>query len=235
MPDMNDKDFDRALVSAALRLAGEQGWARMNVAAAARTAGLSLAEARLRCRNRQQVLCRLGEMLDEAALTGVASEGPVRDRLFDLLMRRFDALQAHRSGVLALLRALPCEPATALLLTCTTRQSMRWMLHAVDVSTAGLRGEVRVRGLMAIWFWCVRAWQRDESEDLSTTMAAVDSALNRAESAAGWLDVRGESAATMSEADPTDTPADSEPKAPDPIAPRDQQQPPDQAGEPPLV
>lgn len=64
---------------------------------------------------------------------------------------------------------------------------MRWMLDAVGVGTHGLRGELRVRGLVAVWLWTVRTWQRDDSADLSTTMAALDSALHRAESAASWL------------------------------------------------
>lgn len=88
---------------------------------------------------------------------------------------------------------------------------------------------------MAIWFWSVRAWQRDESEDLSTTMAAVDSALNRAESMAGWLDARNESAATMAEAAPGDTPDDTAQDVIDPDVPPGGQQTPDQAGEMPLA
>jgi hypothetical protein len=64
---------------------------------------------------------------------------------------------------------------------------MRWMLEAAGVSTAGLRGALRVRGLMAVWLWALRAWERDESADLSGTMAALDTALRRAETAAAWL------------------------------------------------
>ena len=94
------------------------------------------------------------------------SEGPVRDRLFDLLMRRIDALQAQRAGVLALLRALPADPATALLLTLATRRSMRWMLEAVGIPTRGVRGELRVKGMVGAWLWTIRAWRTDESEDL---------------------------------------------------------------------
>jgi len=126
-------------------------------------------------------------MADQAALGETPADWSVRDKLFALLMRRFDALQAHRAGVAALLRALPSEPPTALLLACATRRSMRWMLAAAGVSTAGLRGELRVRGLVAVWAWTLRAWARDESADLSGTMAALDAALRRAEQFAAWL------------------------------------------------
>jgi hypothetical protein len=121
------------------------------------------------------------------ALEEAPDEGPVRDRLFDLLMRRFDALQAHRAGILAVMRAVPFDPCTAVLLACATRRSMWWMLQAAGCSATGLTGELRVKGLVAVWLWAVRAWERDETEDLTGTMAALDTALARAERAAGWL------------------------------------------------
>ncbi len=184
---MSDMEFDTALVTAALRMAGEEGWSKVNVAAAAREAGISLVEARERFPSRDAMLLRLGRLADQAALMDATSDGSVRDRLFDLLMRRFDVMQTHRSGVKALLRSLPLHPRTAILLACATKRSMRWMLQAAGVTATGAKGELQVRGLLAVWLWAVRAWDRDESEDLSGTMAAVDTALQRAEQVASWL------------------------------------------------
>lgn len=184
---MSDTEFDSALIASAFRIAAERGWSQVSVAAAARAAALPLHEARARFPAKPALLLRFGRMADQAALMDAPAEGPVRDRLFDLLMRRFDALQAHRAGILSLLRTLPTDPPTALLLALATRRSMRWMLEAVDVSTRGLRGELRIRGLMAVWLWTLRSWEQDETEDLSTTMAALDATLRRAETAAGWL------------------------------------------------
>jgi ubiquinone biosynthesis protein COQ9 len=186
---MDDAAFDRALIAAAFQIAAESGWSAVNVVAAARAAGLPLARARERFPGRVAILLRFGRMADQAALAEAPSEGPVRDRLFDLLMRRIDTLQAHRAGVLALLRALPAEPPITLLLALATRRSMRWMLQVAGVPTSGVRGELRVKGLVAVWVWTIRAWRSDENQDLSATMSALDAALRRAESAAerlGW-------------------------------------------------
>jgi ubiquinone biosynthesis protein COQ9 len=184
---MSDTDFDTALVTAAFRIAGEQGWRQVDVVASAREAGLSLVEARERFPSRAAILLRFGRLADQAALLDAATDGTVRDRLFDLLMRRFDVMQTHRAGVKALLRFLPSHPSTALLVGCATKRSMRWMLQAAGVGATGPRGEIRLRGLLAVWLWGIRAWDRDESEDLSGTMAAVDVALQRAEQIASWL------------------------------------------------
>jgi ubiquinone biosynthesis protein COQ9 len=218
---MTDTEFDTALVTAAFRLAGEEGWRKVNVADATRAAGLSLAEARGRFPSRASILLRFGRLADQAALLDAPSEGPVRDRLFDLLMRRFDVLQAHRAGVKALLRALPRDPPAALLLACATKRSMRWMLQGAGVTATGARGELQVRGLVAVWLWAVRAWERDETEDLSGTMAAIDTALQRAEQVASWLHGQRPApppppvASGAGELDPSDPPAIEDPPLPE--------------------
>jgi ubiquinone biosynthesis protein COQ9 len=187
---MDDDAFDRALIAAGFAQAAELGWRRVTIPAAARAAGLPLARARARFPGRATLLLRFGRIADQAALAELATDGTVRDRLFDLIMRRIDVLQAHRAGVLALLRALPCEPPTAVLLACATRRSLRWLGQAAGVELRGLRGELKLRGLEAVWLWTLRAWQRDDSADLSATMAALDQALARAEQAARWLHAR---------------------------------------------
>ena len=58
-------------------------------------------------------------------------------------MRRFDVLQQHRAGMLALLRVLPTDPMLTLALGAATGRSMGWMLEAAGVSAAGLTGRVR--------------------------------------------------------------------------------------------
>ena len=184
---MDDDVFDRALIGAAFTQAADLGWRLVSVAGAALSADLSLSRARARFPTRSALLLRFGRIADEAALAEISTEGSVRDRLFDLVMRRIDVLQAHRAGVLALLRALPCEPPTAVLLACATRRSLRWLAQAAGVDLSGLRGQLTLRGLVAVWLWTLRAWQRDENADLSATMAALDAALNRAEQAVRWL------------------------------------------------
>jgi ubiquinone biosynthesis protein COQ9 len=184
---MEDTEFDKALIHAAFALAGEKGWPAASIAEAARRADLSLSEARQRFPSRAALLLKFGRMADQAALAETPKEGTVRDRLFYLLMQRLDMLQTHRAGVLALMRTLPTEPGTAALLACATRRSMRWLLEAAGVSSRGVRGDLRTSGLLAIWLWTLRAWQADETADLSQTMSAVDTALQRAERFAGWL------------------------------------------------
>ena len=178
---MDDSAFDIALVDAAFALGAEKGWRHVSAPAAARHAGLDLARARLRFPHTGAVLKQFGRLADAAALKGALDDASVRDILFDILLRRFDFMQTHRAGVLALLKFLPACPPLALALAEMNLTSMGWLLEGAGVDATGLRGAARKRGLLLVWLYGMRAWARDESEDLAATMAAVDKALARAE------------------------------------------------------
>jgi hypothetical protein len=184
---MTDTEFESALVSAAFALAGEQGWRRVSVAAAARHGKLDLARARRRYRSVMAIVLDFGRLADAAALDDAMTDGSVKDRLFDVLMRRVDFLQNHRAGVIALMRMAPFDPGLSLVLARATLQSMGWMLEAAEISARGGRGALRARGLVAVWAWTIRAWLQDDSDDLSMTMAALDAALTRADQVARGL------------------------------------------------
>jgi hypothetical protein len=191
---MTDDEFDAALVGGAFAIAARTGWPSVTVVSAARENDLPLDRARTRFSDRNAILLRFGKLADAQAMADAPDNGPTRERIFDLLMRRFDALQLYRAGVLALLHGLPADPPTALLLAHATGRSMGWMLQAAGAASTGLSGKLSTPGLVAVWLYVLRAWQRDDSADLSGTMAALDRALNRAEQAAGWFAPRAPAA-----------------------------------------
>lgn len=55
------------------------------------------------------------------------------------------------------------------------------MLTAAGISAEGWSGLLRVQGLVTLWLATLRVWLKDESEDMSKTMAALDRNLRRAE------------------------------------------------------
>jgi AcrR family transcriptional regulator len=172
------------LVDAALRLAERQGWRRTGLAEIAAEAGLSLAEAYAACPSKPAILAEFHRRIDRAALAeaGDAAE-PTRDRLFDLLMRRFDALAPHRGALRAILRDSLGDPA-ALLAVPALLCSMGWMLEAAGVSAAGWQGRLRTQVLAGAYLAVFRAFLEDDSADLARTMAALD---RRLRGVGSWL------------------------------------------------
>lgn len=184
---MDDTEFDKALVAAAFNQAALTGWGTLSVVEAARAAGLPLDRARARFPGPGAVLMRFGLIADTTALSEPTTEPRARERLFDLLMRRFDVLQQHRDGMIALLDSLPANPALAAALAAATLRSMGWMLEAAGVPATGLRGRLRANGLVGVWLYVLRAWRTDDSADLAATMAAMDRALDQAERLSSML------------------------------------------------
>lgn len=123
--------------------------------------------------------------IDGEVLAGTSAsldpEETVRDRLFDILMRRFDALKPHRAALDQICRAGRRDPMMALVLGPSLMRSMAAMLEAAGISGRGLPGAVRQNALLAIYAAVSRVFDKDELADLSKTMAALDSRLKTAE------------------------------------------------------
>jgi hypothetical protein len=107
-----------------------------------------------------------------------------RDRVFDLLMRRFDALQPQRMALEALRRDLRTDPGTALALGGALLGSMRLMLEAAGITTHGFGGAIAIKLTAAAYLAAAQTWSRDESPDLAPTMAVLDRRLRGIER---WL------------------------------------------------
>ena len=71
-----------------------------------------------------------------------------------------------------------------------------------------------MKGLLAVWLWTIRTWRTDDSNDLSATMAALDVALQRAESTAEWIGWRQASPPEPHAEEAAATPEEPPPAAP---------------------
>ena len=184
MANGNNNDSD--LFAAAMRAAAGIGWRRTRLADIAEEAGLSLAELHARYSSKDAVLDGLFRHIDRTVLTGAQQSADedtsYRDRLFDILMQRFDALNPYKDGLRAVVRDAGGGGITELVCGgCRLLRSMRWMLEAAGISTAGWLGGLRVKGLAVVFAATVQVWLRDDSEDMAKTMAALDRNLKRAE------------------------------------------------------
>jgi AcrR family transcriptional regulator len=184
------QDSAAALRQSLLDLVEERGWLDLSFADIVEKAGLSIAEAHGIYRSKTAILLAITRDIDERVFRGLDNdplEGSVKDRLFDLLMRRFDILKADRDAYRRLMRQLPATPAEAAAVICRLRRSLSMMLEAAGVSASGLRGVLRLKGLGLVYAAGLRAFAADDSEDLSKTMAEIDKRLGQAERLSGML------------------------------------------------
>ena len=171
------------LRAALLHLIATHGWRDLSLAAIAEEAGLDMEAAHDIYPIKGALLLGLARETDNDILRSLKYdplEGDAKDRLFDLLMRRFDHLQQSRDAYLTLLRELPQTPFEAACLSRQLRRSMGLMLETAGISASGLKGLLRLQGLMAIYLAGLNAWRRDDSADLAKTMAEIDKRLGQA-------------------------------------------------------
>ncbi len=179
-------DPARHAVDCALALAAERGWRRVSLGDIAAAAKLPLAELYGLYPSRAAILAAFFRGIDEAVLAQGKPEGETpRDRLFDLLMRRFEAMRPHKPGLEAILGEAARDPLALLCAAPRLKRSMAWTLEAAGIASHGLLGCLSAKALAAVYLASLRSWLADDSADMSRTMAALDRHLRRAESLAG--------------------------------------------------
>ena len=170
-------DIPRHVIDTAMKLAAERGWRDLSLAEIADAAKLPLSKVYPVFPSKAAILGAFWRRIDAAVLAAEeagAREGSAHDRLFDALMRRFDALRPYRVALGNIVCAEAGDPASALCGLCRLKRSMAGMLEAARLSTTGLRGALRVKALCVAYLATLRVFLRDDNPDMAPTMAALD-------------------------------------------------------------
>jgi AcrR family transcriptional regulator len=161
----------------------------IELADVAADAGVTLADVRSDYGSRLALLAAFNRRIDLAMLSKddpEMSEEPARDRLFDVVMQRLDALAPYREAVRMLNRSLRRDPSLALAYGCTLLRSMMFMLSAARVPTGGAMGRLRAQGLALAYSRIIPVWLDDTDPGLARTLVAVDRELARCARADRW-------------------------------------------------
>lgn len=183
-----------ACVRAFLDLVGRGSIERISLPEVAAHAGVSLAEMRAAFATPYDLLDAFLKTTDRQVLAeggpdeGVDLQEPAHERLFEVLMRRLDALEPHRDAVASLMRSARRNPILGLQLLRLSTRSQRWMLAAAGIDATGLFGEIRARGLAVLFSRLLEVWLKDEDPGLSRTMAHLDRELRDGAKLLGLLD-----------------------------------------------
>jgi AcrR family transcriptional regulator len=181
------------LLVTAFELIAEEGWSRLSLVAVARRAGVAPAEAYRELRSRGALPGALSRRIDEAML-GVEEADlaglPPRDRVFELMMARLEALVPFRPGLRRLAREARGDPCLVLGTACRLDRSLAWLQDMAGLRRSGLRARLARRALAAAYLQAIRVWFSDEAADLGKTMAELDKQLRRIELFAGLREPR---------------------------------------------
>jgi AcrR family transcriptional regulator len=179
------------IVEALMELAGQRRFEDISIRDICKTAEVSLADFRDSFPSKGAVLAGFSRRIDRAVLAQdggeLADESP-RERLFDILMRRLEAMAPYREGVREAAAWLRRDPAAALAMNRVVIGSMRFMLEAAGIEAEGAAGSVKLQGLALAWARVIAVWLDDDEPGLSKTMAELDRELTRGERAVASVD-----------------------------------------------
>ncbi|MFM8701941.1 MAG: TetR/AcrR family transcriptional regulator [Hyphomicrobiales bacterium] len=179
------------IIDALLGLAGESAWHTITISDIAGRAGISLAEFRTHFPSKGAILGAFSKRIDTIVLqetTGDLDAESARERLFDILMRRIDALAPHKDSIRSIIAGLRHDPLNLLAMNQVASNSMRFMLEAAGIETEGPLGSIKVQGAVLSFAYIVDVWLRDDDAGLSRTMAALDRELGKGAMMARRLD-----------------------------------------------
>ena len=184
---MDERIMRERIVDAAMEIAAGRRWEDVTLEAIAARADISLAGIREHFDGRLAILDAFAARIDRAVLDGLdaelAEEAP-RERLFDVLFARIEALRPHRDAIANLMIAARRDPLLALALNGLAARSMAWMLTGAGIASGGLPGAIRAQALAVQWRRVLGTFIRDDDTGLARTMAELDRRLRQAERAA---------------------------------------------------
>jgi ubiquinone biosynthesis protein COQ9 len=172
------------IIETALKLAAERGWNSLTLDAIAAATGYNLAEFRQEFRSKAQILAAFTRAIDDAVLAKIERPEPgtaTRDRLFDVLMTRFEVMAPYKEGLRRILGDLRYRPGESLAQFRAAGRSVYWMLAAAGIDVEGPHGAFRIPGVMGIYARVFDIWLEDDDPGMARTMAALDSRLRRGE------------------------------------------------------
>lgn len=182
-PPPRDTSNRGKAVDALRALLAERPFEQIGLAEVAGRAGIRLSALRAEFGSTLAIYAAHIEDIDNIVLDGGdadMAEEPARDRLFDVEMRRIEALAPYKDAVRSMMRSARRNPGLALALNAMAVRSQAWMLEAAGIGASGPRGALRAQGAALMFGRVVSVWLDDEEDGLDAAMAALDRGLSSA-------------------------------------------------------
>ncbi len=190
-PPRGNSDRDKA-IDALMALLAEHSFEEIGLAEVAGRAGIKLSALRTEFGSTLAILGAHIKDIDKAVLDGSdpdMAEEPPRERLFDVLMRRIEAMTPYKEAVRSMMRSARRNAGLALAMNAMAVRSQAWMLEAAGIGASGPRGALRAQGGALMFARVVKAWldAEDDEEAMDRAMAALNRGLASAERWDGFV------------------------------------------------
>lgn len=174
------------ILSAALEIAEETGWASLRMTELAARLGLSWAELHAHFKDQNAIADAWFAQALKAMLAPVDenfSGLSAQERTYVIMMRWFDALAAHRRVTVQMLRGKIHPPHAHhwAPMVFSLSELVQWIREAAHLDAQGRRRQMEEIGHTALFLAALAVWSRDSSEGQTRTRQFLKRSLARAD------------------------------------------------------
>ena len=134
-------------------------------------------------KNKQELLNNINSYFDYNLILNSKKieNSKSKDMIFEILMMRFDLLQDNRKAILSIFKSFRSNPKELVFMIPKLLISVETMLNCVKISSKGIVGKIKIKGILIIYLTTFLVWIGDETESLEKTMTFLDNSLDQIE------------------------------------------------------
>lgn len=183
--------FDiEAFLKASMNMAAENGWSSVTPAGVAQRMGLDQNDIPSHIQTSHDILLAFEKHISAQVRENTGdffADETIKDRLFDILMERFEIMTPYKIGLKSVFKGLIFNPKEAFLSKRPFRAMIKDMFEIAGGEITCPKGELKLIGLSLVYLKTAHVWFDDETEDMSLTMAELDKNLTLGEQFANTL------------------------------------------------
>lgn len=160
------------------------GWQSFSLNELAGKLNLPLVEIYSIFHDKISVVLMFLERVDMTVLSQLDREDfnePRRERLFELLMCRIEALTPYKKSLRFLMNGVVSDPLILMKIMPKFIDSFRLMLEISGYNVQGLKGYLKIGSLAVLYYGLTSDWINDDTIDQVKIMAAIDNIISRVE------------------------------------------------------
>lgn len=181
---LKEESIKKKISEAALNLLKSRSWSKIKMKDIFEKAGIKSNSAFFHVKNKKDILVLIQNYFDNQMYENIQDNATSNkhDKIFDILMTRFELYNKHRTAVIKLFNYIINKPDLLIIFIPITFKFLTNVLELSDISSDGIYGNLKAEGLLIIYLMIFLVWKKDDTSGLEKTMTAVDNYLSRGES-----------------------------------------------------
>ena len=179
----NESLIKQKLINAILSLLKNKTFAKITMKEIYSLAKIHPPEAFKVAKNKKDILILINDFFNQEVFkkTYNIKGSSVNDRIFEILMTRFEILNQHRKAVIGIFDYLIKKPDMFIFFAPLMIDSLRNILELSESKSDGIFGKIKVEGFLIVYISIFLVWKKDKTKNLEKTMVAIDNHLKKAE------------------------------------------------------